>query len=158
VPAGGPARGCDDDGLQGLLEWLQTVPEPRRRCGIRHRAAVVLAFTAAAVLAGADSVTAVSEWASDAPAEVLAALGAWRDRCGRLVPPSLCTFRRVLGLLDAQVVAAAFGAWLKSQVMAGLADAAARARPGEFWIPRWSSRCGRPLTHRYCRLSRSSPR
>jgi hypothetical protein len=39
VPAGGPARGCDDYGLQGLLECLQTVPEPRRRCGIRHRAA-----------------------------------------------------------------------------------------------------------------------
>jgi hypothetical protein len=34
--------------------------ESRRRCGIRHRAAVVLAFTAA-VLAGADSVTAIAE-------------------------------------------------------------------------------------------------
>ncbi len=127
VPVDGPARGSADDdagSLQGLLGCLEAVPEPRRRCGIRHRVAAVLAFTAAAVLAGADSVTAVSEWASDAPAEVLAALGAWRDRRGRLVPPSLRTFRRVLGLLDAQAVAAAFGTWLKGQVTAGLADAA----------------------------------
>ena len=125
MPAGGPARGFDDDAdLRRLLDCLEAVHEPRRRCGIRHRAAVVVAFTAAAVLAGADSVTAVSEWASDAPAEVLAALGAWRDRRGRLVPPSLRTFRRVLGLLDGQAVAAAFGAWLTGQVTAGLADAA----------------------------------
>jgi hypothetical protein len=70
--------GRDDDGdLRGhrnLLDCLAGVPEPRRRHGIRHRATVVTAFAATAVLA--DSVTAVSEWASDVPAEVLAALGA----------------------------------------------------------------------------------
>ena len=38
--------------LRVLLECLEEVPEPRRRCGIRHRVAVVLAFTAAAVLGG----------------------------------------------------------------------------------------------------------
>jgi len=63
-------------------------------------AAVVLAFAVAAVLVGADSVTAVSEWAADVPAEVLAAL-------------------------DGEAVAAAFGTWLIGQVMSGVADAAA---------------------------------
>jgi hypothetical protein len=86
---------------------------------------VVLAFAVAAVLAGADSVTAITEWAADAPPEVLLALGARADRQGRRIPPSASTFRRVLRLLDAQAVAAAFGAWLAGQVMAGLADAAA---------------------------------
>jgi DDE_Tnp_1-associated len=79
VPAGSAPAGDDDDDLRGyqsLLECLQDVPEPRRRCGIRHRAAVVLAFVAAALLAGADSVTAIAEWAADAPLEVLAVLGA----------------------------------------------------------------------------------
>jgi hypothetical protein len=56
APAGGAARGCADAGgpgsLRVLLECLEEVPEPRRRCGIRHRVAVVLAFTAAAVLGG----------------------------------------------------------------------------------------------------------
>jgi hypothetical protein len=41
------------------------------------------------------------------------------------VPPSASTFRRLLRLLDATAVAAAFGTWLKGQVMAGLSDAAA---------------------------------
>jgi hypothetical protein len=54
---------------------------------------------------------------------VLAALGARRDRRGRLVPPSRSTFRRLLRQLDGQALAAAFGTWLKAQVIAGLADA-----------------------------------
>lgn len=128
VPAGSDAAGDDGaelDGYRSLLKCLEAVPEPRRKCGIRHRAAVVLAFAVAAVLAGADSVTAIIEWAQDAPAEVLAALDARCDRRGRRVPPSPSTFRRLLRLLDAQAVAATFGTWLKGQVMAGLADAAA---------------------------------
>jgi predicted transposase YbfD/YdcC len=129
LPAGTVAD-CDEaadlHGYQSLLECLRDVPEPRRKCGIRHRLPVVLAFAVAAVLTGADSVTAIGEWASDAPPEVLEALGAWRDRRrGYRVAPSLKTFRRVLARLDAQAVAAAFGGWLKAQVMAGLADAAA---------------------------------
>jgi hypothetical protein len=128
VPAGSARAGGDGaelHGYQGLLECLTAVPEPRRKCGIRHRAAVVLAFAVAAVLAGADSVTAVIEWAADAPLEVLTALDVRQDRCGRRIRPSASTFRRVLRLLDAEVVAAAFGAWLRGQVMAGLGDAAA---------------------------------
>ena len=53
VPAG--SDHCADlRGYQDLLECLTDVPEPRRRCGSGHRAAVVLAFAVAAVLAGAD--------------------------------------------------------------------------------------------------------
>ena len=85
---------------------------------------MVLALAVAAVMAGADSVTAIAEWAGDAPPEVLDALEARRDRRGRRIAPSLSTFRRVLRQLDGQAVAAAFGAWLRTQVLAGL-DAAA---------------------------------
>jgi predicted transposase YbfD/YdcC len=126
VPAGTAAADgdvADLDAYRSLLGCLTAVPEPRRLRGIRHKAAVVLAFAVAAVLAGADSVTAVAEWAADVPPEVLQVLGTWRDRNGRLVPPSLKTFRRVLRRLDGQAVAAAFGAWLRAQVIAGLADA-----------------------------------
>lgn len=128
LPAGTDAAGDDDAGQHGyrsLLDCLAGVPDPRRRQGRRHQAAVVLAFAVAAVMAGADSVTAIAEWASDVPAEVLAALGARRDRGKRLVVPSLSTFRRVLRKLDGQALSAAFGAWLRAQVLAGLADAAA---------------------------------
>jgi hypothetical protein len=128
VPAGSDAAsddGAELDGYRSLLECLRAVPEPRRRCGIRHRAAVVLAFAVAAVLAGADSMTAITEWAADAPPDVLAALEARCDRRGRRVPPSPSTFRRLLRLLDAEAVAAGSGTWLSGQVMAGQADAAA---------------------------------
>jgi len=121
-------RGRDDDdrdlrGYASLLEGLAGVPDPRCRRGTQHQAAVVLAFAVAAVMAGADSVAAICEWAADVPAEVLDALGARRDGNGRPAPPSPSTFRRVLRKLDGQALSAAFGAWLSAQVLAGLADA-----------------------------------
>jgi len=129
VPADRPTASDHDDDLGGhrnLLECLEPVPEPRRRCGIRRRAAVVLAFAVAAVLAGADSVTAISEWAADAAPPVLQALDARGDRWRhRRAPPSAATFRRVLARLDAEAAAAAFGGWLRQQATAGLADAGA---------------------------------
>ena len=127
VPAAGGCARVDDAGLrryESLLDCLEGVPDPRRRHGMRHRAAVVLAFAVAAVMAGADSVTAIAEWARDVPPEVLEALDARCDRRGRRVPPSLSTFRRVLRKLDGQALAAAFGSWLSAQVLAGPADAA----------------------------------
>lgn len=123
MPAGavsGPEIALDLHDYESLLEYMGDVPDPRRRCGVRHRLAVVLAFAVAAVMAQADSVTAIAEWAGDVPGEALQALGARRDRLGRLVPPSLSTFRRVLRKLDGQALAAAFGAWLTAQVLAGL--------------------------------------
>jgi DDE_Tnp_1-associated len=83
----------------------------------------VLASAVAAVMAGADSVTAIAEWALDQQPEVLASLGARRGRKGRLVPPSLPTSRRALRRLDGQAAAAAFGAWPAAQVLGGPADA-----------------------------------
>ena len=117
--------GTELDGYRSLLDRLEAAPEPRHRWGIRHRAAVVLAFAVAAVLAGADSMTAMAEWAADAPSDVLAALDARCDRRGRRVPPPPSAFRRLLRLLDAEAVVAGSGTWLRGQVMAGLADAGA---------------------------------
>jgi hypothetical protein len=105
---------------------LEAVPEPRRRYGIRHRAAVVLAFAVAAVLAGADSMTAITEWAADAPSDVLAALDARCDRRGRRVPPSPSTFRRLLRLLgsSAQVMAAVRNTAVAALRLAGFTSTA----------------------------------
>jgi DDE_Tnp_1-associated len=51
------------------------LPDPRDRRGRRHTLASVLAVIVAAVAAGARSVTAIAEWATDAPWPILAALG-----------------------------------------------------------------------------------
>jgi predicted transposase YbfD/YdcC len=70
-------------------------------------------LAAAAVLAGARSMTAIAEWAADAPQPIRAALGARRDPLtGRFLVPTEATIRRTLGRLDAQVLAGVLGAWL----------------------------------------------
>jgi hypothetical protein len=51
----------------GLLERLALIPYPRDRRGWRHALVSVLALAAAAVLAGARSLTAIAEWAADMP-------------------------------------------------------------------------------------------
>jgi predicted transposase YbfD/YdcC len=69
-------------------------------------------MAAAAVLAGAQSVTAIAEWAADTPQPVRAALGARRDAPDRWVVPAEATIRRTLGRVDPTALAAVIGAWL----------------------------------------------
>jgi predicted transposase YbfD/YdcC len=96
-----------------LLAYLATIADPRARAGRRHSLVAILGLVAAAVLAGARSLTAIAEWATDAPQPVRAALGARRDPLtGRWVVPTETTIRRTLGRLDAEVLAAVIGAWL----------------------------------------------
>jgi predicted transposase YbfD/YdcC len=103
-----------------LLGLLGLVPDPRRRRGIWHRLASVLAVAAAAVLAGSESVLAVSEWAAEAPQELLAALGARHsNRTGRYLAPHVATFRRVLRITDAGAVDTVIGLFLAERAGAG---------------------------------------
>jgi hypothetical protein len=66
----------------------------------------------AAVLAGARSMTAIAEWAADAPQPVRAALGARRDAPNHWAVPAETTIRRTLARLDPQALAGAIGGWL----------------------------------------------
>jgi hypothetical protein len=75
----------------------------------------VLAVAVAAVLTGARSLAAIGEWASDAPGQVLAALGVRRDLTGAFRPPGEATVRRVLTRIDPDELDRAIGAWLASQ-------------------------------------------
>ncbi|MER6790131.1 transposase family protein [Streptomyces sp. NPDC000658] len=63
-PEGGLAE------VPGLQERPAEVPGPRGPRGLRHALDTVLALTACAVLAGATSVPAVSEWIADAPPHI----------------------------------------------------------------------------------------
>ena len=49
----------------GLAEYLERVPDPRNRRGVRHSLTSLLMAAVAAVLAGATSFTAVGEWVAD---------------------------------------------------------------------------------------------
>lgn len=99
-----------------LLDHLRQVPDPRRRRGIRHALASILTITAAAVLAGARSFTAVAEWIADAPAQVQAVLEVRHDPiAGVARPPHEATIRRVLARVDADALDAIFTAWLAAR-------------------------------------------
>jgi hypothetical protein len=101
----------------GLLERLALLPDPRDRRGRRHPLASVLAVSAAAVLAGAWSVTAIAEWASDAPGPILASLGVRRDPLTRRCQvPGEATIRRVLARVDGDAVDATVGVWLADRL------------------------------------------
>jgi predicted transposase YbfD/YdcC len=101
----------------GLLERLAMIPDPRDRRGRRHPLASVLAVSAAAVAAGARSVTAIAEWAADAPWPVLAALGVRYDPLTRRCQvPGEATIRRVLARVDGDAVDATVGAWLADRL------------------------------------------
>src|SRR5829696_5878909 len=69
-------------------------------------------MAAAGVLVGARSMTAIAEWAADAPQPVRAALGARRDAPDRWVVPAEATIRRTLARVDPTALAAVLGTWL----------------------------------------------
>jgi predicted transposase YbfD/YdcC len=95
-----------------LLTYLAAVPDPRAARGRRHPLVAILGLAAAAVLAGAQSIAAIAEWAADAPQPVRAALGARRDAPTCWAVPAEATIRRTLSRLDADALADAVGAWL----------------------------------------------
>ena len=112
----------DFDGEGGLLAALEKLVDHRKRRGVRHRLAAILAIATVAVLAGARSVTAIGEHAGDCPQEVLRRLGArYHPGKKRYIAPHADTFRRALASVDTGALDAVVGAWLLGQVRAGRA-------------------------------------
>lgn len=104
-----------------LLEYLAGLPDPRDRRGLRHGLASVLAVAVCAVLAGAASLSAIGEWAADAPAQVLVSLGIRPDPLtGAVRAPDEATVRRVLAGIDADALDTAVGAWLQRVLPASM--------------------------------------
>ena len=95
------------EGAGGLMDLLQTVPDPRHRRGVRHPVRTVVALAICAAVAGARSFTAIAQWAQGLSAEALRRLGATRR-----TPPSEPTIRRVLQSVDADRLDAQVGPWL----------------------------------------------
>jgi predicted transposase YbfD/YdcC len=101
---------------RSLLGYLAQIADPRHRRGRRHTLVGVLGVAVCAVLAGARSLAAIGEWASDAPGQVLACLGIRRDPLtGAFKPPGEATVRRVLAGIDPDELDRAIGAWLAAQ-------------------------------------------
>ena len=107
-----------------LRKYLDQVPDPRARRGVRHSAGSLLALAAAAVLAGARSFAAIGEWIADVPQRVLAKLGARFDPGrARYLAPEESTVRRLTQQIDGDLLDAAISAWLTAHTT-GQPDAA----------------------------------
>ncbi len=102
-----PTQPLDAAGASALLELLESVPDPRRARGIRHRLPGILAFGIAAVAAGARSFAAIGQWVADQDQTTLAALGLTNRRV-----PSESAIRRTFARLDAAVLDSVLAAWL----------------------------------------------
>lgn len=99
-----------------LRSYLAAVPDPRARRGIRHPWTALLTASAAAVLAGAASITAIGEWVADAPQRVLALLGFRPDPLTGLIrPPHATTIRLVLAAADGAALDRAIGDFLQER-------------------------------------------
>jgi predicted transposase YbfD/YdcC len=91
---------------QYLVDLLGQIPDPRKKRGRRHSMAGLLAVGIAAVIAGSRSFAAIGQWAADAGAQTLLALGARRGA------PEESTFRRAFAAVDADRLDTVLGAWL----------------------------------------------
>ena len=110
----------DIDSPAGLLARLDTVPDPRRRRGVRHRLAVILAIATLATLRGATSLVAIGELAKELPEEALRRLSCRISPSkNAYVAPEESTIRRTLKAIDANAVDLVVNAWIADQVRAG---------------------------------------
>lgn len=93
----------------GLLQALSEFPDPRDPRGVRYPLAALLAVAVCAVLAGASSFAAISDWLHDLDDH-------GRDRLGfgRGVPAGT-TMWRLLSRLDADRLATVLGDWLHNR-------------------------------------------
>ena len=119
-PPGGPELGGEQlvVTVAGLRERFAGIPDHRNVLWVDHPLAAVLVLSAAAVVAGMRSFTAIAGWIADAPAEVLTCAYAGSARPASARGPSKVTVWRVLIGIDAASLDAVIGGWLLDQAYA----------------------------------------
>ncbi|WP_449066585.1 ISAs1 family transposase, partial [Planomonospora algeriensis] len=96
--------------------WAQ-IPDPRDPRGRRHPLTAILALVQAAIVSGATSYAGIRHWITHAPQEVLARLGARRDRrTGEFTAPHPDTVCRTIAQVNAAAVDAAYAAHRAGQL------------------------------------------
>jgi len=106
--------------IDSLLDVLKSIPDPRKRRGIRHSKNSILAIAIAAVLAGMRSLEAMSQWARECTQSELKRFGCRRNpRSGEFESPSEPTLRRLLQSIDAEQVDRRIGQWLAGLCASG---------------------------------------
>jgi hypothetical protein len=105
---GSPPAPVTDGEQHGLLDALSKVPDPRDPRGIRYPLSGLLTVAVCAVLAGASSFAAITDWLHDLDEHA-------RDRLGFDRAPAGTTVWRLLTRLDADLLATVLAGWLTTR-------------------------------------------
>jgi hypothetical protein len=95
---------------QSLMEVLASLPDPRSAHGRRHPLGAILGLAVSAMMCGARSLYAISQWGRDQGAEVSQALGFTRERT-----PCVSTLHQVFSRLDRESFELVLGRWLQER-------------------------------------------
>lgn len=93
----------------GLLDALAKIPDPRNPCGIRYPLSAVLTVAVCAVMAGASTFAAITDWLHDLDEHAQTRLG-FNDRV-----PAGTTMWRLLIRLDPTLLAGVLASWLHTR-------------------------------------------
>ncbi|MFJ2095335.1 ISAs1 family transposase [Streptomyces sp. NPDC087901] len=116
---GSPSNPLTSRDVADLRRFLILVADPRDARGLRYPALALLCAAVSAVLTGARSLLAISEWITDAPQHVLGVLGFAADPLTGLRPvPHAATVRRLLQRVDGDALDAAISAYLQARTPA----------------------------------------
>jgi hypothetical protein len=96
--------------MRSLPLCFNTVTDPRRKQGRRHRLAVVLGLAAGATLCGMRGYKAISDWTVGLGQKARARMGCRREK-GRYVVPSLFVMRDCLVRIEPGVLDRALNDW-----------------------------------------------
>ncbi|MEU9191426.1 transposase family protein [Streptomyces sp. NPDC048484] len=114
---GSPTDPLTSSDVADLRCFLILVADPRDARGLRYPALALLCAAVSAVLTGARSLIAISEWITDAPQHVLGILGFAADPLTGLRPvPHAATVRRLLQRVDGDALDAAISAYLQARM------------------------------------------
>lgn len=97
----------------GLLEVLGSVPDPRKKRGVRHRFSAILFVSVCAVATGARSFAAIADWAAARATDTLAGMG--------ISAPNASTIRRALNAFTGDGFDTAIGGWVAGRLVAARA-------------------------------------
>ena len=100
--------------VRSLLEAFTTVPDPRRKQGTRHSLAAILTLSTSAMLCGAHSLYAISQWGRLQEPNVVQTLGFSREKT-----PSVSTLHRLFVRLDVDSFESALRTWAQSNLGGG---------------------------------------
>jgi predicted transposase YbfD/YdcC len=96
--------------VEGLMEQIRQVKDPRHPRGVRHAFAGIVGIAVCAVFCGARSFRAIAQWGKS-----LREADLKRFATGRHESPSEPTIRRVLQSIDAEEFDRQIGGWVESQ-------------------------------------------